>query len=197
MIDKAMSFLKDQLDAYIQLKTGEQNKVELINVADAQGAYLIGNDKLGISLVTIEEERIAKAQHPYGEPVNGSSQKRNPEIKLNLYLLFAVNPQMKTGTGSINNYEDGLRLLTLAIGFFQGKYYFDTANSPGLDPKIKKMILDLYTLPIEQQNYLWGAIGAKYLPSVVYRVRLISIQEDILQQSGPSISTIDNESRHL
>ena len=54
---------------------------------------------------------------------------------------------------------------------------FTSENSPGLDPRIEKLIVELYSLSFEQQHHLWGILGAKYLPSVMYRVRMITIQE--------------------
>lgn len=57
--------------------------------------------------------------------------------------------------------------LSFIISFFQNKNVFNHQNSPELDEKIEKIIVDLYTLNLEQQNHLWGALGAKYMPSVV------------------------------
>ena len=36
----------------------------------------------------------------------------------------------------------------------------------------------MYTLNFEQINHLWSILGAKYLPSVLYKVRQLTIEED-------------------
>ena len=41
-----------------------------------------------------------------------------------------------------------------------------------------------------QQNHLWGALGAKYLPSVIYKVRMIVIQEALKADEQPPIKII-------
>ncbi len=35
----------------------------------------------------------------------------------------------------------------------------------------------MHTPGFEKMNHLWGYLGAKYLPSVMYKVRMITIQE--------------------
>lgn len=189
MIDTALTFLTNRLDEYIVQKTGETDKISMTKIVNDSGECLIPPDTIGCVLVNVEEERVMKSQSPYGDAINGVIGKRNPEIKVNLYVLFAVNPTVDAGS-STNNYDQGLRLLSLVISYFQSRNDFNTQNSPELDASIEKLKLDLYTLPIEQQNYLWGALGAKYMPSVIYRVRLLVFQEDALLVSGPEVQNV-------
>lgn len=190
MIASAVKLLVDELNEFINLKLGgtEPDKVVLTHIVSDTGTILVDTDKVACTLVNIEEERIGKAQSPYQPSSGGTIERMNPEIKLNLYLLFASNPRIEP---TINNYEQGLLLLSYVIGFFQSKNLFNHQNSPALAEKIDKLIVDLYSIPIEQQNYLWGALGAKYLPSVVYRVRLLSIQEELLLDSGQPIQGLE------
>ena len=75
--------------------------------------------------------------------------------------------------------------------FFQHKPYFDAENTPDLSPKIQKMIANMHSLTFEQQNYLWGLMGAKYLPSIVFKMRTISIDEEAISLIGKPVLTID------
>jgi len=191
MIDTALKFLVDEVNAYINLKSGDPDKVELISVVnELSNDVLITVDKIGCTLISIDEERVAKEQSSYGQPVNGTTPKRNPEIKLNLFILFASNPKITSG---FNNYDQGLKLLSYVISFFQANWVFNRQNSPTLDVGIEKLIVDLFPVPMEQQNYLWGVLGAKYLPSVVYKVRLLAIQEEQLRESLPGVGILDSE----
>ncbi|MBI3135504.1 MAG: DUF4255 domain-containing protein [Bacteroidetes bacterium] len=190
MIHTALKFLVDEVNEFIALKaSGDTTRVELNALVDQDGQIKIGIDKIGCSLVNIEEERIGKTQTPYAPAVNGNSVKRNPPVKLNLYILFAANPNVDT---TMTNYEEGLKLISFIITFFQSKNYFTQANSPGLDSQIEKLIVELYSLPVEQQNYLWGSLGAKYMPSVLYRIRLLEMQENALTETAPVIDQIGN-----
>lgn len=188
MIKTALKFLVQDVNEFIGLKTaGDITRVQLIALVNQEGALYIPPDKVACTLINIEEERIAKSQMPYAPPLNGNATRLNPSVKLNLYIMFAANPKIEM---SVNNYEEALTLISYIISFFQSKNHFDIENSPGLDPKIGKLLVELYSLPVEQQNYLWGSIGAKYMPSVLYRVRLVEIQENNALDSNQVISEI-------
>lgn len=191
MIKEALRFIVQEVNEYIGMKAaGDTTRVQLNGLVNQDGVVQIASDKIGCTLINIEEERIARSQVPYAPSVGGNSVRKNPSVKLNLYILFAANPKIET---TMTNYEEGLALISHIISFFQSKNHFDHENSPGLDPRIEKLLLELYSLPVEQQNYLWGSIGAKYMPSVLYRVRLLEIQENNLLDSNQVISEIDGK----
>lgn len=173
MINEALDFLAVQVNEYVQRKTGYSNKVKLGKLYGSGGNELSGSDTIICQLVNVEEERIGKAQLPIAPPVGGSFPVRNPEIRLNLSVLFAGNPS-EEGEG----YKNVLELLSLVVQFFQGKHVFHTENSPDLSPELGQLIVELYPLSMENQNYLWGSLGVKYRPSVVYKVRLIKVLDD-------------------
>ena len=186
MIYEAVNFLVDELDAYMALQFGTSNRyVTMVHMAEQDGGgSLVDAGKMGCALVNVEEERVGKTHIPYGAPSAGQYALINPEIRLNLYLLFASNP-------GNNNYESALKLVANTVSFFQGKNEFNTTNSPSLDPAIDTLQLDLYSIPLEEQSYLWGAIGAKYMPSVVYKVRLIAIQDNRVLQTDAAINQVN------
>lgn len=184
MIDKALDFIVTELNEYLNVMISETPVILTMLREGASGESTLGNDKVACSLVNLEEDRIAMKQLPYAPPVNGISSRVNPEIYLNVYLVFAVNPDD-------GNYKDAIRLLSHVITFFQGKNEFNTTNSPGLDPELNSVSMNLYSLPIEQQNYLWSGLGTKYLPSVLYKMRLVKIKDGRVLDSGPGITSID------
>jgi hypothetical protein len=171
MIDKTLVFLVDQINAYLKKISGLENKLNLSNITNNEGKTIIKD--LGLTLVNITEETIGKAQVQYRKQDNNSIYSVNPELKLNLFLLFTAN----FGDND-SSYRESLKFLSYIIQFFQAKNVFHHKNSPELDERIDKLILEIYSLSFEQQNYIWGSMGAKYLPSVMYKVRLLTIQED-------------------
>ena len=81
-----------------------------------------------------------------------------------------------------------------SVGFFQAKNVFTNDNTPALaaeDPNIKKLILEFYSYSFEQMYNFWSVLGTKYLPSVLYKVRLLKIQEDIVVGDALPIEEID------
>ena len=191
MIDKALHFLEDQLNAVLS-QAGQPDNLLLTSVVNEKGELHIQAGQLALTVVNIEEEKILKAQLP-NERRNGNQiQFSNPEIKLNLLLLLAANP-------GNNNYLAALERLSQAMLFLQGTPFFDRTRFPALaaPPEIEKLSIELYTLTLEQQNQLWASLGAKYLPSVVYKLRLVIIDRGLFGNETPAIRVLENELKRI
>jgi hypothetical protein len=191
MIDKALRFLTDEMNAYLDLQNGNpagESLIVLTNVADdSSGGWAIPPQKLGVSLINIEEEKVFKDQQTQFRNSAGEFEQYNPEIKLNLYMLVCANFVSENGD---DKYEQGLKQLSRIVGFFQGKNVFTPDSSPAMDANLKKLIVELYSYTFEQQYNFWTILGAKYLPSVLYKVRLLAYQEKRLQNQNEPITSI-------
>jgi hypothetical protein len=196
MIKEALKFLTDEVNNYITLRAGPPingSWIVLSNVAKENGEWAIPNNNLGMSLINIEEERVFKEQQTAFRNQSGEIEHYNPEIKLNLYVLISANFTSGDSDLTSTEYMEGLKQLSYVISFFQGKNVFTTETSPTLDAPIRKLIVELYSYSFEQQYNFWTVIGAKYLPSVLYRVRMLTYQEKrVLDQQIP-IDTLNIE----
>jgi hypothetical protein len=52
-------------------------------------------------------------------------------------------------------------------------------------------VVELYSSSFEQQYNFWNVVGAKYLPSVLYKVRMLVYQEKRVNDQGPPITNMD------
>lgn len=200
MIHSALEFLTQELNAFIRLKVGDPitTRVYLSGVTNEQG-IAIPDQSLGLSLINIEEERTNKEQQSRFINSVGKVEKRNPEIQLNLYVLITANFQNKIANNSSDDYVEGLKQLSYAIAFFQSKNVFTPENSPalsGFDANLSKIVVELYSYSFEQLYNFWSVVGAKYLPSVLYKVKTLRIQENAIQESGEPIEQIFLNSLH-
>lgn len=190
MIGIALNTIVEELNAFFTTRTGNTDVVVLDNLLTQTGAITTGVDgHIVASLMNLEEDRISRPLDIYRKQANGRVETVNPEIRLNLYILFIAN--FVRTTVNTDGYQDGLTTLSNVVRFFQKKPYFNHSNTPGLDTNIEKLVIELYTLSFEQTNHLWGSLGAKYMPSVMYKVRLVSLQENELISEGPPITEID------
>jgi hypothetical protein len=188
MIDQVLTFLNTQLDNYLRIKLDVSNTspfIQLANIAwnDTDPGGGNGNNlpsNAFITLVNIEEDRISKSPDNFVRQDTGILYK-SPKVYLNLYVLFAVN---------LNSYVESLKRLSFIIQFFQYQSVFTPFDFPGLPPTVEKLILDLNTLSFQDMNNLWGILGSKYLPSVLYKLRLISIDENLAQGTAPLLHQI-------
>lgn len=172
--------MRQELNSYLIRKKGaSSHQVDFTHLTANNGE---GKDfNLGMSLVNLEEERKIKDQKFYREDATGKQIKVNPQIKLNMYVLFTAKLE--------DHYDQALEYLGLIVQFFQANTYFNTKTHPGLDPGVEKLIVDLYTLSFEQQNNLWGSLSTRYLPSVLYKVRLVAVQDISSIESMPAWDT--------
>lgn len=189
MIDKALNFICEQVNIYLQQKYGiTEDLIQLDNIAWHDVADTDDRDKSNafISLVNIEEDRISKSNENFVRNNNGSIVYKKPKIFLNLYTLFSVN---------LKSYEESLKRLSYIIQFFQYQNVFTQLTTPGdtlheFPDGVDQLIFDLYTLSFQDLNNLWGIMGSKYLPSVMYKMRLAIIDEDFISASGALIDKI-------
>jgi hypothetical protein len=192
MINYILTAIRNELNDFIKVKDptnfGNLDIVVLSSLVDQNGelAFTTNNNnqtvhKIVITLVNVEEERILKEQNYFKKALDDSIINLNPEIRINLSVLF---------TAYSTSYESSLRILSYLLGFFQMKNVFTPQNTPELAGFIEKATIELQTLSAEQNNHLWGYLGAKYIPSVVYRIKMLVIQEGQKKMEGPPITTI-------
>jgi hypothetical protein len=183
MLDIALKFLKDELSSYIVARTGSSlTEVSLAKIVDDAGKWALNDDSIGINLVNIEEERTVKEQLPKHTYVNGQHITLEPELRLNLYVLFATK---------FLQYDQGLKYLSHVVTFFQAHSVFTPVRNPGLDSRIEKMIVELQSLSYDQLSQIWTYVGGKQLPSLLYKVRMVVVQDTEPTAIKPPITTID------
>ena len=131
-------------------------------------------------LVNIEEEGMLRSADPYrGLTADGKPQRVQPEVRLNLYVLFVARFKV---------YEQGLQYLAMVLRFFQANRAMDHDNTPTLGADIEKLVLELVTLPMSEQNEIWSALRTSYHPSLLYRVRMVVFKDQV----GTSVPQIGN-----
>jgi len=186
MIDKTLDLINTVLLNYLkslkELNITSEDVVKLTPIIKFDGDIAIPQNTLGITLVSMEEERVVKSQNNTVKTSEGKIAYQNPELKLNLFILIAAY---------FKDYKTGLKFLSGAIRCFQSKYVFTPQNTPAMDSKIQKLIVEMHSTGFESQNYLWGSLGAKYLPSVLYKVRMLTIQEALQNFEAEPITSIN------
>jgi len=171
MIKNVIKSVVDQINEYVQVRFPEpEPKVVISNLVGQDGSMPTGiSNKVICSLINIEQERHLSG----GRHLTAGRSVKNPPVNLDLYLMFSSN-------FTESNYLEGLRFLSLIARFFQGKFVFTPRDTPGLAASNQKITFNMFNVDLGNASNLWGAIGAKYMPSVIYKVRMITINEDRL-----------------
>jgi hypothetical protein len=103
---------------------------------------------------------------------------------MNLFILFSTN-----FTGQL--VKESLKFISVIIGFFQNNNVFTSEEYP--DMKNDKLIFEIFNLNFLEQNNLWASMGAKYVPSILYKVRMIVIEEGLIQFEIPEVGKVDDD----
>lgn len=175
MLSKAVNFLKNQVDEFLSYK-GEVSQ-SILRVSSLAGNDKSDNSKdntnvLNLSIVNIEEEEVMANRMSYTEK-DGAFQKTNSPVHLNVYLLFSMS-------FNDNQYLEGLHWLSLVIQFFQQNKSF-TSETTAMPEGITKLNLELVNIEIDNMSRFWGALGANYQPSVIYKMRMITIDGEAFE----------------
>jgi Pvc16 N-terminal domain len=184
MLDIVLKFLTSELNTYLstRMTSTPEEVVRMSKLVDDSGKYAFENSIIA-SIINIEEDRIFKSQTPNHVYTNGQHILLEPEIKLNLHVIFAANFDIK-------NYDQALKFISFVLFFFQAHSAFTSAEFPTLDQSIEKLTIELQSLSYEQLNQVWAFIGAKQLPSVIYKVRMVSLQSTVPSAIQPPIMDI-------
>ena len=189
MIYETLQILKEQIDDYFS-EIGLVDSIILDNIAlwesgnyDAEKL----NDKVVVTLLKFEEEATLK-NSPYYKLNNLKTEYKNPPVHLNLYLLICA---------SFQAYDRSLRSISKVIEFFQSKKVFTSTNTAYNRNNVSMDVLDhfkfnvdIYTPTFEELNNIWGTLGGRQMPSVIYKVQLIQIESDKKLAASEAITQI-------
>jgi Pvc16 N-terminal domain len=167
MIDAAIALVSSQLNQALRHQfMASEDLVVVCNLKDADGTVAAqAANKVVAHLVNIEREAVSGVNAGL-TPYTVSAQA--PPVHLTLLLMFTAN-------FSGGNYAEGLKFLSSTVNFFEAMRIFTHDNAPNLDRRIERLTLAVENLSFADLNNLWGTIGSSYLPSVLYRMRLIGV----------------------
>lgn len=185
MIDTTLSFILEELNAFLGARIqNSEHLAVLSSLVNLDGTVPLGiENKLVLSLVNIERESAAPS---LGTNTSGGGSHYahvSPTLNLNLYLLVSASFG--------GNYSVGLRLLSNALAFFQAKPNFNAHNSPSFPSGLERLSLESVSLDTQVLNNLWAVLGAKYLPSMMYKLRMLTFQQGWATHPVPGVSGTD------
>lgn len=169
MLDVVLDFLVKNVNSWLALRgSPDFGQLELSSVVDDTGKWTITKDRIGLALINIEEERVLRSQLPETALIGGQQIALQPDLKLNLHLLFAAY---------FTRYDQALKYLSFVLTYFQSHSLFKQDEYPGLDSRVERLSIELQPLAFDQLNQIWAFVGAKQLPSAIYKVRMVALQD--------------------
>ena len=170
MINDVLNFVKEQLNIYFKLQTDVlEDKVSFIDGSQTD-PISFPLEMITPILINIEEDRVMRRADLYSTVNdNGEKVRSQRDIRMNLMVLFVAR---------FTNYEQSMRYLSYVIKYFQTNNVFDHQNAPDLSEDILKLIMELTTMPLQQQNEIWNALRTTYMPSILYKVKMVVFKDE-------------------
>ena len=187
MIYEVLSFLKLRLESFLSEKrSGKEPLITLSNPWSNDDDNKNSSYLNAMSLINVEEEKTFVSQgHKIVQGKNGGYYKKEPELKVNLYVLISAYNK---------NYEDALKFISKVVGFYQQNNVFqkdrNNLQNDDFPANVEKLIIELYTADFDQQSQIWGSLNMGYLPSVIYKVRMLIIDTDKADQEVSLVKEI-------
>jgi len=185
MIGNALQFTASVLDQFIKNKFGlDESKVMLNCLIETNGSIPQRNqNKVVLSLINVEKE----TNQPFYAPMQPAGSKvfadMNPYQRFNLDVLISLN---------FDNYDETLKFLDVVLLFFQAHPGLNATSFPLMPSGLGKLEFDVEKITYREMQNLWTAMGAKYQPSVIYKMRLITIQANEAAGFNPTVSKTSN-----
>ena len=185
MIESAMTLVSSQLNQYLQRTFDLTEDVVVVsNILEQDGSLLSHVDNKLVMFLA----NIAKDEFPHRRNANGNGGTAGDNLAatnyapvyLNLYVMFA-------GNFSGSNYTESLKFVSSTIDYFQRRPVFDHNNAPELDPRIEKLVLDIENLPVTDLANLWGMLSGRYMPSILYKMRMVAFDSSDLVTQVPTV----------
>jgi hypothetical protein len=170
MIYEVLQTLTDNLNTYFRSKLRvQEDKAVLSSLVNQDGTIALQTEnKVIVTLTNIEREPFS-----LGSPNVGRQ-----KLSLNIFVMFSCY-------FSNSNYSESIRFLDLIIGYFEDNYTLELNNNDN-----NKIKIEIETSNMEKAHNLWSTVGAKYLPSVLYKIRMIVVDSNSIASFTPSLSGI-------
>lgn len=196
MIFEIFQILAEEVNRYFREVGLNDSEVILDNIAFVDGPSETAEmmrDKVVMTMVNFQEEAALK-NFPNHSKGDNQTIYRNPIVNIHVFALFSANR---------TTYAHALRDVSKIMEFFQSKRLFTQANTL-FDREVSSMVsvgsfrftVDLFSPSFEEVNFIWGTLGGRQLPSVLYKICLLPIHSEKVAGTAPLIETVENSLKH-
>ena len=185
MIQNALNFLKEELNAYLSKTFNISDEIVFITNINKSDVKLSSEFINAVSLmhINIHEEKAIQSPKIIQNTDDSTVGTINPQLNLNLTVLVVTN---------FEKYTESLKYLDAILLFFQSKNYFSKEDSSFFPTgNLQSLRINLETLSMEEQFQMWGMLGISYVPYLIYKLRMLAVQDNRIISKTKKVSGID------
>lgn len=166
MIDRSLQLVCDRLNAHLSaVFSVPEDLVALSPLSDAEGKPATeARNRLVLFLTNIAEDTVPRRGGPARSSEIGSAR----PIHLDIYFMLASGHDADI-------YGEGLKLISAALMFFQANPVMNPRNTPEMPDGLSQLSIEIANLRVEEIGQLWGNLGGRYVPSIMFKMRSVLI----------------------
>lgn len=187
MLQTALLFIKQKLDEYLLNSFELEESVTVLNhlVAQDGSSPAKNNNKMVLTLINLDYDTTKPFYGATHQGKNNQVIRSNPGNMFNIDLLF---------TACFDDYEEALKFLNATIAYYQNHMVINRAQAPDLPEGMRALTFEIANSTYFETHNLWSAMGAKYQPSIIYKVRHVNIQSDDINSVVPAVTQVSDTS---
>lgn len=178
MIDLTLKLISDRLNAHLSaLFSVSEELVAVGPLSDAEGKPTAeSRNRLTLFVTNIAQDSVPRGAGGRG-PLSGG---QNPPIHLDIYFMLASGHDPEI-------YAEGLKLISAALMYFQANPVLTPRNAPEMPAGLSQISIEISNLKSEEIGQLWGNLGGRYVPSVMFKVRSVMIDAGAVSSVTPLV----------
>ncbi len=179
MLFHSLHFLKEKLNTHFKNSVRwDEGKVLLSSLSEAGKSDSAKSDCVKLTLINICQESSLK-NHNMRSRSGSDFERKAPKQSYNVDIMFSAHS---------GNYEESLKLLSETINYFQSSHYFDHSIAPDLPTGFERISISVLDSDLGDMLHFWSAHGSSYVPSIAYRVRLVTFDGGEIKELVPHVT---------
>lgn len=185
MIGKTLNSLASRLNESLLMSIPSADDwVVLSEVVGADGSVPPrAMAKVAMTLVNLQRDPAFRGMEPVPRAADGTNVQSTPPLDVNLEVLLSAN-------FAGESYSDALTLISAVVQYFHHNPSFTSASTPELPSGIQRVTVEWVDQNLSDTHNMWASLGGRYVPSVVYRVRTLTVDDGRVHDVAPIVSAV-------
>ena len=181
MIDAALNMTVAKLNGHLSGRYGAPEDIAVLApLTDADGKPTeLSRNRLALFITNISEDSMPRRSQPRGASIVGLAAGEDP-LHLDIYAMLAASYDA-------NIYGEGLKMLSAGLMYFQSYPIMTPQNTPEMPKGMQQLSFEISNLRVEEMGQMWGNLGGRYVPSVMFKIRTITLTSAAITAITPTI----------
>ena len=186
MIDLTLKLIVDRLNAHLSgLFSVSEDLVAIGPLSDADGTPTAeARNRLTVFVTNLAQDSMPRSS--ISQSMGQVGQARPVHLDIYFMLASGHDPEI---------YAEGLKLISAALMYFQSNPVMTPQNTPEMPAGLSQLSIDIANLRVEEIGQLWGNLGGRYVPSVMFKVRSVIIDAGLVQSITPLVRAPESDAK--